>query len=76
MIIEINYTSLLYSKILEELQESGNVRGERAIYMLIGALVNAEINNSTQDRSNINYLKRIKNEFGLCIEEYIEAMYA
>lgn len=76
VIIEINYTSLLYCKILEELQESGNIRGERAIYMLIGALVNAEINNATQDRSNINYLKRIKNEFGLCIEEYIEAMYA
>ena len=76
VIIEINYTSLLYSKILEELQESGNIRGERSIYMLIGALVNAEINNATQDRSNINYLKRIKNEFGLCIEEYIEAMYA
>ena len=76
VLIEINYTSLLYSKILEELQASGNIRGERAIYMLIGALVNAEINNTTNDKSNNNYLKRIKNEFGLSIDEYIEAMYS
>ena len=76
VLIEINYHSQLYSKVMEELRENGNEHGERAIYMLIGALVNAQENNKTEDKQKINYFKRIKSEFGLCLDEYIDNMYS
>lgn len=76
VLIEINQTSFLYDKVLAELKETNNVNGERAIYMLIGALVNAELQNNTQDVKIKNYMTRIRTEFGLSIEEYIEAIYS
>jgi hypothetical protein len=75
VLIEINQTSLLYDKVLEELKATNNINGERAIYMLIGALVNAEMNNVTQDKNIKNFMKRIRTEFGLSLDEYIEAIY-
>lgn len=76
VLIEINQTSLLYERVLEELRTTNNINGERAIYMLIGALVNAEMKNDTEDKSKRNFMKRIRTEFGLSLDEYIEAIYS
>ena len=76
VLIEINQSSLLYDRVLQELQETNNVNGERAIYMLIGALVNAEHKNKTQDSNINNHMKRIRTEFGLSLDEYISAIYS
>ena len=77
VLIEINYTHSFYKRFIQGFEEDpSQEKSLRSIRLLIGAMVNAEILNSTTEKEIIKDRRNIKNRMSECLEDYIEDLYA
>lgn len=75
VLIEINYRHSFYDKFMRKFEEKGDVLSERAIRLLIGSMVNAEIQVQTSDLAMISDRKKIRNATFITLEDYIVDLY-
>ena len=75
VLIEINYRHSFYDKFMKKFEEEGDLLSERAIRLLIGSMVNADIQVQTVDPILISDRKRIRNTIFLTLEDYINDLY-
>jgi hypothetical protein len=77
VLIEINYTHSFYKRFIQGFEEDpSQEKSLRSIRLLIGAMVNAEIVNSTTEKEIIKDRRNIKNRMAESLEDYIEDLYA
>jgi hypothetical protein len=76
-LIEINYTHSFYKRFIQGFEEDpSQEKSLRSIRLLIGAMVNAEIVNSTTEKEIIKDRRNIKNRMSESLEDYIEGLYS
>lgn len=75
VLIEINFNHPFYDKFYRECMDKEDVKTLRAIRLLIGSMVNAEIKNQATDNNVVLDRKRVKNEMFITLQEYIDRMY-
>ena len=77
VLIEINYSHSFYRRFMQPFEEdSQQEKSLRSIRLLIGAMVNSEIVNKTQDKSLIKDRRNIKNRMSESLDDYIEDLYS
>ncbi len=77
VLIEINYTHSFYKRFIQGFEEDpSQEKSLRSIRLLIGAMVNAEIVNGTDEKEILKDRRNIKNRMSECLEDYIEDLYA
>lgn len=77
VLIEINYNHSFYSRFMHQFEENPEQeKSLRSIRLLIGALVNGEIKNKTQDKELIKDRRNIKNRVAESLDDYIEDLYS
>jgi hypothetical protein len=77
VLIEINYNHSFYKRFMQPFEEdSKNEKSLRSIRLLIGAMVNSEIANNTNDRELIKDRRNIKNRMSESLDDYIEDLYS
>ncbi len=76
VLIEINYKHSFYSRFMQQFEEAGNDKSLRSIRLLIGAMVNGEIQNSTQDKDILKDRRNVKNRMFESLDDYIEDLYS
>jgi hypothetical protein len=77
VLIEINYNHSFYRRFVQQFESDPNTeKSLRSIRLLIGSLVNAEIQNTTQDKDLIKDRRNIRNRFAESLDDYIEDLYS
>jgi hypothetical protein len=77
VLIEINYTHSFYRRFMQAFEQEGsNDKAIRSIRLLISAMVNSEIVNSTNDRDLLNDRRKIRNRMFESLDDYIEELYS
>jgi len=77
VLIEINYNHSFYKRFMQPFEEDPkNEKSLRSIRLLIGAMVNSEIVNNTNDRELIKDRRNIKNRMSESLDDYIEDLYS
>jgi hypothetical protein len=77
VLIEINQRHSFYIRFMQTFEDDDNLQiSLRSIRLIISSLVNAEIVNSTNDRSLINDRRRLRNRMSESLDDYIEALYS
>lgn len=77
VLIEINYTHSFYIRFIQGFEEDpSQEKSLRSIRLLIGAMVNAEIVNSTSEKEIIKDRRNIKNRMSESLEDYIEDLHS
>lgn len=76
VLIEINYHHAFYDKFIRHFVENGDITSERAVRLLIGSMVNAEIQLQTNEKSLISDRRKIKNRMAETLEDYINDLYS
>jgi hypothetical protein len=77
VLIEINQNHSFYIRFMQTFEDDDNLQiSLRSIRLIISSLVNAEIVNSTNDRSLINDRRRLRNRMSESLDDYIEALYS
>lgn len=77
VLIEINYNHSFYKRFMQPFEEdSKNEKSLRSIRLLIGAMVNSEIANNTNDRELVKDRRNIKNRMSESLDDYIEDLYS
>lgn len=75
VLIEINFTHPFYDKFMKKFEDEGDKTSLRAIRLLIGSLVNAEIQVQTDDKNIESDRKRFKNRMFETLDDYITDLY-
>jgi len=76
VLIEVNYSHSFYRRFMNLFeQDETQEKSLRSIRLLISAMVNAEIVNSTTDRTLLADRKRIRNRMFESLDDYIEELY-
>jgi hypothetical protein len=76
VLIEINYKHSFYRRFMQQFEETGNDKSLRSIRLLIGSMVNGEIQNSTQDKDILKDRRNVKNRMFESLDDYIEDLYS
>jgi hypothetical protein len=77
VLIEINFNHSFYKRFMQSFEEDPkNEKSLRSIRLLIGAMVNSEIVNNTNDRELIKDRRNIKNRMSESLDDYIEDLYS
>lgn len=77
VLIELNYKHSFYNQFMQTFElDSNQDKAIRSIRLLISAMVNSEIVNTTQDRMIIADRKKIRNRMFESLDEYIEELYS
>ena len=77
VLIEINLNHSFYRRFMQQFENDESQQTSlRSIRLIISSLVNAEIVNSTNDRSLIHDRKRLRNRMSESLDDYIEALYS
>lgn len=76
VLIEINYSHSFYRRFMQPFEEDPqHEKSIRSIRLLIGAMVNSEIVNKTQDKSILKDRRNIRNRMSESLDDYIEDLY-
>ncbi|WP_340111019.1 ATP-binding protein [Maribellus mangrovi] len=76
VLIEINYTHSFYKRFVHQFEEDPTQeKSLRSIRLLIGSLVNAEIENKTKDKALLKDRRKIRNRMAESLDDYIEDLY-
>jgi hypothetical protein len=77
VLIEINFNHSFYNRFMSNFEyETDNNKALRSIRLMISAMVNSEIVNTTSDKDLINDRKRIRNRMFESLDGYIEDLYS
>lgn len=77
VLIEINYSHNFYKKFMKKFEEGGkDDKSLRSIRLLIGAMVNAELINKTDDKVLLKDRRNIRNRMAESLDDYIEDLYS
>lgn len=76
VLIEINVMHPFYDKFMRSFEEKEDYTSERAIRLLIGAMVNADIQVQTNDNKIISDRKKVKNRMFETLDDYITDLYS
>lgn len=77
VLIEINYSHSFYRRFMLPFEEDpGQEKSLRSIRLLISAMVNSEIVNTTSDKGLLGDRKRVRNRMFESLDDYIEALYS
>lgn len=76
VLIEINYSHSFYRRFMQPFEEDPQQeKSLRSIRLLIGAMVNSEIVNKTQDKALLKDRRNIRNRMSESLDDYIEDLY-
>jgi hypothetical protein len=76
VLIEINYSHSFYRRFMQPFEEDPQQeKSIRSIRLLIGAMVNSEIVNKTQDKAILKDRRNIRNRMSESLDDYIEDLY-
>lgn len=77
VLIEINYSHSFYRRFMLPFEQEGtDEKLIRSIRLIISAMVNSEIVNTTNDKNLINDRKKIRNRMFESLDDYIEELYS
>ena len=77
VLIEINHTHSFYERFMKQFeQDPTQEKSLRSLRLLIGALVNAEILNRTQEKSLIKDRRNLKSRMAESLDDYIDDLYS
>jgi hypothetical protein len=75
VLIEINFEHAYYKHFIKKFEEDNDETSKRAAYLLIGSLVNSEIENKSNDEIILRDRRRIRNDMATTLDEYIHDLY-
>jgi hypothetical protein len=76
VLIEVNYSHSFYKRFIQQFEDSpGQEKSLRSIRLLIGAMVNSEIVNATQDQSLLRDRRNIKTRMAEKLNDYIDDLF-
>jgi hypothetical protein len=77
VLIEINYNHSFYRRFMQKFEEGGSSdKSLRSIRLMIGSMVNGEIQNATQDKELLKDRRNVKNRMFESLDDYIEDLYS
>jgi len=77
VLIEINYNHSFYERFMKNFEEDPAAeKSIRSLRLLIGSFVNAEILNSTQDKSLLKDRRNIKSRMAESLDDYIDDLFS
>ena len=76
VLIEINFKHAYYKHFIQKFEEDNDETSKRAAYLLIGSLVNSEIENKSDDEMINRDRRRIRNNMAITLDDYIHDLYS
>jgi len=75
VLIEINFQHAYYKHFIKKFEEDNDETSKRAAYLLIGSLVNSEIENNSDDEMINRDRRKIRNNMATTLDDYIHDLY-
>ena len=75
VLIEINFKHAYYKHFIKKFEEDNDETSKRAAYLLIGSLVNSEIENNSDNEMINRDRRKIRNNMATTLDDYIHDLY-
>ena len=75
VLIEINFQHAYYKHFIKKFEEANDENSKRAAYLLIGSLVNSEIENKSDNEMINRDRRKIRNNMATTLDDYIHDLY-
>ena len=75
VLIEINFNHSYYKHFIRKFEEDNDETSKRAAYLLIGSLVNSEIENKSDDEMINRDRRKIRNNMATTLDDYIHDLH-
>tara|TARA_B100000795_G_scaffold265866_1_gene248274 strand:- start:273 stop:2036 length:1764 start_codon:yes stop_codon:yes gene_type:complete len=75
VLIEINFQHAYYKHFIKKFEEANDETSKRAAYLLIGSLVNSEIENKSDNEMINRDRRKIRNNMATTLDDYIHDLY-
>jgi hypothetical protein len=76
VLIEINFKHAYYKHFIQKFEEDNDETSKRAAYLLIGSLVNSEIENKSDNEMINRDRRKIRNNMAITLDDYIHDLYS
>ena len=76
VLIEINFQHAYYKHFIQKFEEDNDETSKRAAYLLIGSLVNSEIENKSDNEMINRDRRKIRNNMATTLDDYIHDLFS